>query len=266
MYTLGLPGYANTAPLQHFLEQDQRLRIRFGVPTELNRWLLNGEVDLSLVSSHFFLQHQDKLAALPDFSISVLGRVYSVNLFHRVPWNELARVALTTESATSVELLKHLARLDGLEPQYTAEQGGLELLENYHGVLLIGDRAIQSYASLLTEQDVLAHRLPTRFAGLCVTDLSMKWFERTKLPFVFALWATRRDEPPPEQVLNRLRAARVKGLGNLEAVARSESGRLGISYPLMQHYLANFRYFLDPSDREGLVAFARALNFQLDLK
>ncbi|AEB12219.1 menaquinone biosynthetic enzyme MqnA/MqnD family protein [Marinithermus hydrothermalis] len=259
MYTLGIPPYANTAPLFYYLEPGYGLEVRRGVPTELNRWLLTGEVDLSLVSAYFYLQHQDRLCALPDFSVAVLGPVYSVNLFHRVPWTALRRVAVTTESATSVRLLEYLIAQDGVYPEFVREAGGLELLETYDGVLLIGDRAIQAYAGLLDAPPRSVHHLPTRLQGLEVTDLSMRWFERTRLPFVFAVWATRKDAPPPPEVVDRLREARSRGLGHLAAIAREEAERLGVSARLIQHYLWNFRYHLEVPDRLGLEAFARAV-------
>jgi chorismate dehydratase len=258
-YRLGVPRYANTAPLYHYLKEGSELRFSYGVPTELNQWVLEGQVDLSLVSSYFYLQHADKLKPLPDFSVADLGPVYSVNLFHNKPWNELKTVALTTESATSVELLKYLIKLDGLEVEYSRKAGGLELLKQFDGVLLIGDGAIQSYTKLFPVLPESVHQVPKRFGETQVTDLSMKWFERTRLPFVFAVWVTRKDEAPPPGIVRQLRAARQKGLGNLEKVARTEANRLGIAIRLMQHYLFNFRYHLEAPDRLGLQAFAEAV-------
>lgn len=259
-YVLGVPNYANTSPLYHFLREDERLRFRYGVPTELNAWLLEGSVDLSLVSAYFYLQHAEELRVLPDFSVAVLGRVYSVNLFHRTPWTALSRVALTGESATSVRLLQYLLELDGVSPTFERVEGGLELLAqaDFDGVLLIGDRAIQAYAGLLTRFPVSAQVLPTRFEGLEVSDLSMRWFEHTRLPFVFALWATRDSQPPSREVLSRLREARRIGLGSLGRVAKRQAERLGIDEVLMQHYLWNFRYHFEYPDGLGFAAFAKA--------
>jgi len=157
-YVLGLPRYANVAPLHHFLRLEG-FRVLHAVPAELNRLLLSGEVGLSLVSSYFYLKHQDSLGLLPDFSVAVLGRVYSVNLFHKGALPHLARVALTTESATSVALLKLLLKEAGAGPRYERREGGLELLSAYDGVLLIGDRAIKAYAALLPEVPETPHAL-----------------------------------------------------------------------------------------------------------
>ncbi|MGQ9692042.1 MAG: menaquinone biosynthetic enzyme MqnA/MqnD family protein [Thermaceae bacterium] len=258
-YLLGVPPYANTAPLYHYLRPSNTLALRYGAPTELNQWVLRGEVGLSLVSSYFFLKHQEELIALPDFSISVLGRVYSVNLFHKKPLFELSRVALTTESATSVALLQWILQGEGVRPTYERRKGGLELLLEFDGVLLIGDRAITAYARLLPGLPPYPEALPTRFGEVWVSDLSMLWFQKTHLPFVFAVWAARKDLPPPKGVVERMRKARRRGLAHLGQVARREASRLGVHPALLEHYLWNFRYHLEAPDLLGLEAFAQAV-------
>ncbi len=254
-YRVGLPRYANVAPLTAFLRV-RGFRLEHAVPTELNRKLLAGELDLSLVSSVFYLEHRERLALLPDFSVAVLGRVYSVNLFSRVPWPEVRRVALTTESATSVRLLRLLL---GEGVAYRRAEGGLELLKDYDGVLLIGDRAVKAYAGLLPALPENVHALPERPSGVYVSDLAERWYRRTRLPFVFALWAYRRDRPPPPAVVAELRRARRLGLGGLAEVAAAEGRRLGVAPELLEHYLWNFRYHLEAPDRDGLAAFAAEL-------
>ncbi len=254
-YRVGLPRYANVAPLTAFL-RPRGFTLLHAVPTELNRRLLAGELDLSLVSSVFYLEHRQRFGLLPDFSVAVLGRVYSVNLFARVPWEKVRRVALTTESATSVRLLKLLL---GPGVAYRTASGGLELLRDYDGVLLIGDRAVVAYAGLLDAPPENVHDLPPRPGGIYVSDLAERWYRRTRLPFVFALWAFRREAPPPEEVVRALRQARRQGLGHLAEVAKAESRRLGVAAPLLEHYLWNFRYHFEAPDRDGLAAFANAL-------
>jgi chorismate dehydratase len=258
-YRIGLPHYANTAPLVRYLEPPPGVELYWGVPTDLNNRLLEGSVDLSLVSSYFYLEQRGYLRALPDFSVAVLGPVYSVNLFHRKPWDQLKRIALTGESATSVRLLRYLLEGSGVEAELEQSDAGLESLEHYDGVLLIGDRALSAYAGLLPQLPKSVHGLSNVVGGIEVTDLSMRWFKLTQLPFVFAVWATRADEAPPCEVVSMLRRARSDGLGRLAEVAASEGERLGIEPRLVQHYLWNFRYHLEIPDRLGLAAFAEAV-------
>jgi len=246
---LGIVSYTNVAPLHWGLTPWEGASFVRGVPTELNRQLLAGEIDLTLVSSVEFLRHRDVLRALPDFSIATLGPVYSVMLFHWGPWDELLgkRVALTTDSATSVELLKVLLRDAGLEADFVPMAPDLDvMLSRCDAALLIGDAALRE---AVAKREVNGQK-PR------ITDLGRAWYDLTKLPFTFAVWASRHDRPPSELLVAKLRVAREHGLGQLAAVSRLEADKLGVSESVVQRYLGNFRYYLEPPDRDGLLAFA----------
>ncbi len=246
---LGIVSYTNVAPLHWGLAPYEGATFVRGVPTELNRQLLDGDIDLTLVSSVEFLRHRNLLRALPDFSVATLGPVYSVMLFHWAPWEELSgkKVALTTDSATSVELLKVLLRETGVTAEFVPLAPGLDtMLGSCDAALLIGDAALRE-AVAKREVD---GRKPL------ITDLGRAWYDLTKLPFTFAVWASRKDTPPSELLVAKLRAAREHGLGQLGAVSRAEAAKLGVSESVVQRYLGNFRYYLEPPDRDGLLTFA----------
>ena len=246
---LGIVSYTNVAPLHWGLTPWPGSSFVRGVPTELNRQLLDGEIDLTLVSSVEFLRHRDTLRALPDFSIATLGPVYSVMLFHWEPWESLGgkKIALTTDSATSVQLLKVLLRETGVDAEFVPMAPDLDtMLTTCDAALLIGDLALQ---------EAVAKRAVNGQKPL-ITDLGEAWYELTKLPFTFAVWASRQDRPPSELLVAKLRAAREHGLGELAAVSRPEAAKLGVSESVVQRYLGNFRYYLEPPDRDGLLAFA----------
>lgn len=246
---LGIVSYTNVAPLHWGLAPYDGASFVRGVPTALNRQLLDGDIDLTLVSSVEFLRHRDVLRALPDFSIATLGPVYSVMLFHWDPWDALSgkRIALTTDSATSVELLKMLLREAGIDAEFVPLAPDLDtMLEACGAALLIGDAALR---------EAVAKREVGGKKPL-ITDLGRAWYDLTRLPFTFAVWASRKDRPPSELLVAKLRAAREHGLGQLAAVSRAEAARLGVSASVVQRYLNNFRYYLEPPDRDGLLAFA----------
>lgn len=251
---LGIVSFTNVAPLHHGLvpwdEDGYRARFVRGVPSELNRALLDGEIDLTLISSIEFLRHRDRLCALPDFSIATLGPVHSVTLFHWRPWAELAgaRVAVSTDSATSVRLLEVLLAREGMEAEMVPVAPDLPaMMRGYDAALLIGDAAL---VEGVARRDVDG-RVPY------MTDLGEAWYARTRLPFTFAVWASPADRPPSARMVAKLRAAREHGLGHLDEVAAGAAERVGVSTSVMLRYLANFRYHLLPPDRDGLVAFGR---------
>lgn len=246
---LGIVSYTNVAPLHWQLSPWQGVDFVRGVPTELNRQLLENHIDVTLISSYEFLRHRHILRALPDFSIATLGPVYSVMLFHWRPWSQLsgARIALTTDSATSVQLLKTLLQGDGIAAEFVPMHPDLEqMMHSCDAALLIGDTALREAVARRS----LAGKRPL------LTDLGEMWYQQTRLPFTFAVWASHKDKPPSDLLVAKLRAAREHGLGRLAEVAAAEAERLELSPSVVQRYLNNFRYYLEPPDRDGLLAFA----------
>src|SRR5260370_20173347 len=75
-----------------------------GVPTELNKMLLAGELDTAPISSIEYARHADTLRLLPRLCVSSEGAVDSIQLVSRMPFDEIQTIAITPESATSVVL------------------------------------------------------------------------------------------------------------------------------------------------------------------
>src|SRR5262245_64034664 len=79
-----------------------------GVPTELNRLLLHGELDVAPISSIEYARNADRLRLLPRLCVSSEGAVESIQLISKTPLARIRSVAVTPESATSVVLTKVL--------------------------------------------------------------------------------------------------------------------------------------------------------------
>ena len=104
---VGRIGFVNCFPLYcHFVEELARLgyeaEIVEGTPSQLNRLLVAGEIDIALPSSIEFARHADTLALLPGISISSFGAVDSIQLFTQIPRTQVESIALTEKSATSL--------------------------------------------------------------------------------------------------------------------------------------------------------------------
>src|SRR5229473_1295094 len=106
MVKLGRISYVNMAPVFYRLgaEVDEST----GVPTELNRRLLAGELDVAPISSIEYARNAERLRLLPRLCVSSEGAVDSIQLVSRVPLERIRSVAITPESATSVVLTKVL--------------------------------------------------------------------------------------------------------------------------------------------------------------
>ena len=75
---LGRISYANMAPVFYGLEAD--VEEITGVPTELNRLLLDGELDIAPISSIEYARNADRLRILPRLCVSSEGAVDSIQL------------------------------------------------------------------------------------------------------------------------------------------------------------------------------------------
>src|SRR6476660_3839710 len=154
MIRLGRISYVNMAPV--FYRLDAEVEEIQGVPTDLNRRLVAGEIDLAPISSIEYARHADTLRILPRLCVSSEGAVDSIQLVSRVPLERVRTIAVTPESATSVVLTKVL--LPGTEHVPLGEHADAALLSAF--------------------EDPTPHH-----------DRGRLWLERTGLPMVFAVWA-----------------------------------------------------------------------------
>jgi chorismate dehydratase len=225
---LGRIGYANMAPV--FYRVDIEYEEVVGVPTELNRRLIAGELDTAPISSIEYARHADSLRLLPRLCVSSEGAVDSIQLVSRVPLEEIRTVAVTPESATSVVLTKVLL----------PDADHVPLGEDAEAKLLIGDAALKS-----AFEDPTPHH-----------DLGRLWLERTGLPMVFAVWAAP-DPPSPELIeledalVASVRAARAEP----ERLAYESSERYGYPAGFLARYFEKLRYRFGPRERAGLYTF-----------
>jgi chorismate dehydratase len=228
MIRLGRISYVNMAPV--FYRLDAEVEEVQGVPTELNRRLVAGEIDLAPISSIEYARHAHSLRILPRLCVSSEGAVDSIQLVSRLPLERVRTVAVTPESATSVVLTKVLL----------PEAEHVPLGKEADATLLIGDAALKS-----AFEDPTPHH-----------DLGRLWLERTGLPMVFAVWATP-DPPVPgtaeleDALVESVRLARAEP----EQLAYEASERYGYPAGFLARYFEKLRYRFGPRERAGLYTF-----------
>ena len=228
MIKLGRISYVNMAPV--FYRVDADVEEVLGVPTELNRMLIDGELDTAPISSIEYARNADKLRLLPRLCVASEGAVDSIQLVSRRPLEQVRVVAVTPESATSVALTKILL------PE--AEQ--VPLGEDADAKLLIGDAALKS-----AFEDPTPHY-----------DLGRLWLERTGLPMVFAVWAC--PEPVADgladledALVSSVRQARAEP----ELLAFEAAEQYGYPAGFLARYFEKLRYRFGPRERAGLYTF-----------
>ncbi len=225
---LGRISYVNMAPV--FYRLDHAVEEITGVPTELNGRLVAGEIDLAPISSIEWARHADRLRILPRICVGSEGAVDSIQLVSRIPLEQVRRIAVTPESATSVVLTKALL----------PEAEHVPLGEEADAKLLIGDAALKS-----AFEDPTPHY-----------DLGRLWLERTGLPMVFAVWAAPDPPPPGLQALEDALVASVRrARAEPEQLAYEASERYGYPAGFLARYFEKLRYRFGPRERAGLYTF-----------
>lgn len=253
---IGRISYINVSPVYHGIDRGESppwLTMKTLPPATLNAMLKSGEVVMSPVSSAAYARNASEWLLLPDLSISCNGKVLSVLFVSELPMESLAgeRVVVTEESATSVDLLRILLAKKGATP--TLEPGRVHTPEDLppgvRGALVIGDAALLS---------------DWRGAFPYVYDLGEEWTQMTGLPFVFAVWAIRKDfctQSPDvvRRLISCLHDSRAQGLADRQGIVADAHVKTGLSCETLNDYFNHLVVTLGSKEIAGMQAFFDAL-------
>ena len=238
---IGAVSYLNSKPLiEGLLEFAPQADLVLDYPSRLADELAAGRLDVALIPSvESFGDPEYEI--ISDACVASRGPVLSVKLYFRRTPGEVRTLALDEGSRTSAALARvMLEERFGVSPETRPLPLGDSTADtNADAILLIGDRAMR----------------PPRERFACVWDLGEEWFDWTGLPFVFAMWVTRRglDLGSIESALS---AARDRGVERIADIAEREAGGLGISTGAARDYLSrNLHFRLGSAERSGLRLF-----------
>ena len=232
-------SYYNTLPFIHGIQnsgilQDYVLNLK--VPADCARDLMNDLADLALVPVGA-LPHFSEYKIAAAYCIGAVKDVKSVLLLSNRPLAQVQKIYLDTDSMTSVNLVKVLAReYWKINPEWIKlESGKTEFSEN-EGVVLIGDKTFG---------------ICKKF-GFCY-DLAAEWIRFTSLPFVFAVWISKNQLPA--HFIDQLNKAFEWGIDNIEhCITTSLPDTL--SHQEILDYLKNdISYEFDDRKKQGLDLF-----------
>jgi len=236
-------SFLNTTPLVWgMLHGPQRglFELDFQIPAACADHVASGAADIGIIPS-FELTRQD-LQIIPGTGIACHGPVRSILLISAKPAGEVQRLAVDSSSRTSVQLARViLERRFGAEPELIAHAPDLDaMLRIADAALIIGDPALRIEPS----------RLPYH-----VYDLGKEWVEWTGLPFVFAVWAGRKEVVTPEVTAAFQESCRY-GRARIEEIVAAEAGRREIAPELIREYLTrHIVHELDSRDYQGMDLF-----------
>lgn len=233
-----------------------------GVPTDLNRLMAAGELDVSVVSAVEYARDAANLLLLPELGITSDGPVRSVVLFSKRDPRDLGgkRVVVSSSSMTSVALLELLfENVWRCRPEFVpgnAELADLDTFDSeaHEARLVIGDAALRMFDEA-NRGGLWAERYPWR------EDLGAVWKEWTGLPFVFAVWVAQRKTPVRDalSVHGSLLTSRDWGLENIPELSKQASEASGVPYATCVEYFAGLDYRLSYPHLAGLSEFFRRL-------
>ena len=251
---IGKIPYSNLFPIYYYLENECRcpefLFIE-GVPSQLNRMLRDGEIDVSPSSSIEYLRHKDMYSIIPWTSISAAGAVGSIFLFSDSPIESLdnKKIAVSSHSETSVVLLQIIMKeFLSLDCSYeTVDIGSVnENLKDHSATLLIGDEAMKEAKT---------------FEGN-IYDLGGLWHKHTGLPFVFALWITRKDSlAEKKELIKKLSEDLIRAKDfssrNLHLLAEKAPQKEWLTEEELVSYWNGISYDFTDEHLEGLMLFEK---------
>jgi chorismate dehydratase len=251
---LGRISYTNAWPVFHHFDPAVlpfRTELHCDMPSTLNRKLRAGEIDMAAISSYAYGISSESYYLLPNLSVSSFGRVQSILLFLKSPLEKVinGKIALTTTSATSVNLLKIIMeKFYGGKPSYEDAEPSLEnMLEHADAALLIGDHAI---------------RASWTQHGYHVLDLGEVWNLWTGHWMTYALWAVHRDTvhhypEAIEQIYEGLIKSKGKSSGDLEPIVTKALRQIGGTPQYWDNYFHTLCHDFGTEQKAGLQLYFR---------
>ncbi len=253
---LGRIDYMNVAPVYFGLDNSPMppwIHMVAGHPNMLNALMAEGKLDVSPVSAAAYARNTQDWLVLPDMAITSRDRVMSVLLVSRFELEALngRRIILTRESSSGRDLSRLILKQKGICPEFVI--GDIlpppQLAERADAALVIGDKA-------------LSFDWKPYFPY--IYDLGTLWWDMTGLPFVFAVWAVRKEFAAafPDQaaaVARLLKSSYHAGEEHRAVIAQKASKRLHISPETAAVYYRTLGYHLGTHEKAGLSLFCDSL-------
>lgn len=232
--------YLNAYPLWQYLPH----KPLFAPPSQLYRWMLQGECDVALLPTAVLARHPEWVI-VSSTCIASEGPVESVKLFLRRPLADCRVIYLDTESLTSVALLKMIMLHAYHCPLSAVDFRDLKWKESFpdpaDAVLLIGDKALGRHVS-----------------GWDELDLGEAWKAMTGLPFVYAAWITK--EVPSSELSKQFEVSLEKSFQDIDTwlppLAQTHDIPLA---DLRRYFEQSLQFHLTEQCRAGLDRFLKMM-------
>jgi chorismate dehydratase len=268
--------FLNTAPLVWGFTDGPlqgRYDLSFTVPSLCAEALRSGQVDVAIIPAIEY-QRMEGMVVLPEMAVAAKGEVRSILVLAKKPIEQARRIALDTNSRSSVALTRLLCGgLWRIAPEFIdAAPDPVAMLAEADAALVIGDPALR----IRLKVDALLAKAPDA-KGCCSSDLASdmddvpvpgvdtlfvydvadEWRRMTGKPCVLAIWVGRRELITPDVVADFL-ASKEYGLARIGEIAETASLKLDLPPRDLESYLQDaINFSLDPANLEGLELYFR---------
>lgn len=237
-------SYHNSLPFLYGLEHSEYIKqnceIVLKYPSECANLLLEKKCDVALVPVGIIPSLKISYI-ISKFCIGAEGKVRSVVLASKVPLEHITHIYLDYQSATSVRLVKLLAKnYWKISPEFLQSKPGYEKeIKGTTAGVIIGDRCF--------EYNNFEHTY----------DLAEEWIKFTGYPFVFAVWlAVKPLKPEFKAALNE---ALEYGVNNISDVIQTYKKRFSKNFDAVEYYNKNISYYLNENKSKGMNTFIKYL-------
>jgi chorismate dehydratase len=216
-------NYSNTFPFVYGIEKSGLISdyiLQLLHPVACAESFISGHADIALLPvGALSLLPEHKI--ITDMCIGAVQQVRSVLLVSNKPLQEIKRIGLDSESATSVKLCKILAaNFWNISPEFQAVQvKDHKDFSNIDAFVVIGDKAF-----------AMAPHFKYSY------DLAEEWYNFTGMSFVFAVWVSRLQVS--EAIVHKLKLALHFGVAHIPKVVKHYSSQFCGSFDL-EDYLSN---------------------------
>jgi chorismate dehydratase len=273
---ISIVEFLNTAPLVWgFTDGPLRGRydLSFTVPSLCAEALRSGQVDVAIIPAIEY-QRMDGMVVLPEMAVAAKGEVRSILVLAKKPIERAKRIALDTNSRSSVALTRLLCTgFWRIAPEFVdSPPDPAAMLAEADAALVIGDPALRirlKVDALLAkapgakgccDSDLASDKSDIPVPGvdtLFVYDVAEQWRQMTGKPCVLAIWVGRRDLITPEVVADFM-ASKEYGLARIGEIAEAAALKLDLPPRDLEIYLRdNIDFSLDAANLEGLELYFR---------
>ena len=247
--TVGRIPYLNCVPFFAGLTLESGWDVVDVSPRQLGQMAQAGGVAAGPLSLVDYVRLEDRFERLGPLGVAVRGRAGSAMVFSRKPIRQLdgSTIVVTDETSTTALLLRLLLKVRyNLQVVITPSRQPTQ--QDAEAVLLIGDEALRFQA--------VNRRYPFE------TDVAFEWWLWQHQPFVFAVWAVRRDLEPQDkrQLSVAVQRTLAVNLRRLDDLVVQPSASLQLPAEELRRYLGHFIYRLSAKEEQAIQQFSRLIH------